>query len=754
MQYSTDGRMTRINRSDREQEQAVAKKFYADYRYVWQTLVAHVQNQTTAYGAPVMFETIQKLLNRLLVVCFCEDNHLLSNNRLRHLVQAAKQSSDDSGTGIWCRLKELFFSMNQDNFNRLNGELFQVDPVLDQIIIQDHMFCLVENITRYDFSTDVSVNILGYVFEQSMNDLEKIKSDMTEAPGQGRRKKEGIFYTSPDVTKRLLDETLQRWMDDRKRELQAVSRSHLYDQLQKQLQSVTILDPAAGSGAFLNMALDSVVSEWETIHKKRQETQDGQVNITDISRYIVNHNLFGVDRNDESIEIAKWSLWLKTATTYDELTSLDAHLQTGNSIIDQPDVSDEAFDWHQAFPDVMNAGGFDIIIGNPPYVFTRDNGFSDDEKAYFNSHYDLVDYQMNTYLLFIERSYHLLKEGGWFAFIVPNTCLTIDSCKKMRRFLLEQTGHLKIINIYDRMFEQAGVDTCFIIFQKRTPTTVKLGEFTDGHVTIVADVEPDELTDEQSIINISLMKNKQAVELMKKIENTSLDLGSVATVKSGLVAYEVGEGIPVQTKEMKENRVYHSDYQVDDTYWRYLDGRDVCRYHLNWGGKWLQYGANLAAKRQKELFTKPRILVRQIPSQAMYAIHAVYTEKALLNDRNANNIIDCRMDPLFLLGVINSTVMTFWFMNKFDKFQRKTFPQLKVKDLKMFPVPDVSEQKQKRISQFVEQMLHVQRDKNTDEWNEEEARLNKQIDQWIADAFGLSEEEIKRMEANLAESVN
>src|SRR5699024_8580391 len=385
------------------------------------------------------------------------------------------------------------------------------------------------------------------------------------------------------------------------------------------------------------------------------------------------------------------------------------------------------------FPRVMDDGGFDVIIGNPPYVFARNEGFTEKEKNYFNRQYILSEYQINTYLLFIERSYHLLKEGGWLGFIVPNNLLTIDSCKKMRRFLLKHTGNLKIINIHNRMFEEADVDTCLLIFQKTEPNTVKLGEFLNGNLEIAAEVEPEVLLDDQSIINISLLKNKQVRDIMNRIETGNPVLSSLATVKSGLVAYEVGRGDPKQTKEMKENRVYHSTFQVDDTCWMYLEGSNVCRYKIDWGGSWLQYGPNLAARRNEDIFKKPRILIRQIPSKSKYAINAVYTEKEMLNDRNSNNIIDFNKDPLFLLGVINSKITTFWFIHKFDKFQRKTFPQFKVKDLKMFPVPDVSEIEMKQISKAVARMLDLQRLKceeleQIDELLQEERQLNEQID--------------------------
>ncbi|TMN21296.1 Eco57I restriction-modification methylase domain-containing protein [Lentibacillus cibarius] len=831
------------------EEEEMLKVFYQDYRHVRKELFKHLRDQNSGLDKLVIFEKTLKILDRFIFVCFCEDADLLPRNVLRNVVQMSKHSFEKRDTKIWNQLKELFLSIDKGNpdmnINRFNGGLFKEDIILDGLVIQDDIFPLFERITNYDYSVELNVNILGHIFEQSINDIEKIKSDIlneTFDSEQGKRKKDGIFYTSPGVTKLLLEETLGSWINDRKREFHADALPNLtgedfskfhkpqpdkrrkkllpvekhiafYRQLQQQLRSIKILDPAVGSGAFLHMALDTLTLERDKINKKLEEMQDGQAELVDINRYILTNNLFGVDLNEETVEISKLSLWLKTANKREELTLLDDNLKTGNSIIDNPDVTNKAFQWDKEFPGIMDAGGFDVIIGNPPYVFARNKGFTAAEKAYFNNHYDLVEYQINTYLLFIERSYHLLKEGGWFAFIVPNTCLTIDSFKKMRRFLLEHTGNLKIINIYDRIFAQADVDTCFIIFQKTAPTTVKLGEYAGENVEIVAEVRPEQLVDEQSIINISLMKNKQAFNVMRKIEETGLNLGAVATVKSGLVAYEVGKGNPVQTKEMKENRVYHSDDQVDETYWMYLEGRDVCRYYIDWGGSWLRYGPHLAARRKEEIFTSSRILVRQIPSRSTYAINAVYTEEEVLNDRNANNIINFQKDPLFLLGVLNSKITTFWFINKFDKFQRKTFPQFKVKDLKMFPVPDISEQEQKHISEAVAQMLQVKYDKgkalhtmeqvirhelkidrlpasfqtfykwNAEEWLEQlskwkymslteksgwlayyenrksvmnrlvekENQLNEEIDQMTASAFDLSDAEMQLIDTNVAE---
>jgi len=138
---------------------------------------------------------------------------------------------------------------------------------------------------------------------------------------------------------------------------------------------------------------------------------------------------------------------------------------------------------------------------------------------------------------------------------------------------------------------------------------------------------------------------------------------------------------------MKDERIYHSNEKTSENVLQYLDGKDVCRYEIKWGGNWLKYGENLAAPRVMHLFNSPRILVRQIPSKPPFCIQAAFTQDNMLNDRNSNNVVDIQEDPNFILAIINSKLTSFWFLNKFDKFQRGTFPQFKVKELALFRQP-------------------------------------------------------------------
>jgi len=404
-------------------------------------------------------------------------------------------------------------------------------------------------------------------------------------------------------------------------------------------------------------------------------------------------------------------LWLKTAEKGKKLTTLKNNIKCGNSLIDDPEVAGKrAFKWEEEFADIMQAGGFDVVVGNPPWVFARGNNFTQDVKDYYYEKYPLANYQLNTYLLFFDRGYSILKADGQFSFIVPNTCLTIDSFEPFRKFLLNDVGQLNVVNIFGQVFEGASVDSCIISFKKSSKNKVKLSEMHDGVLNEVGSFAVAELAQGKHIINIAMMKNPEVVKLMEKIDKLSKPLEKISTIKSGLVAYEIGKGSPKQTREMKDERVYHFTSKNDENCYPYLDGRDVCRYAISWGGKWIKYGNHLAAPRQIELFTQPRILVRQIPNKPPYCIHACFTNDDLVNDRNSNNIIGFEDEPYYLLGVINSRLTSFWFINKFDKLQRGVFPQFKVKELAMFPVPKADNAQKNQISDMVQTAMQQHTD--------------------------------------------
>jgi tRNA1(Val) A37 N6-methylase TrmN6 len=387
--------------------------------------------------------------------------------------------------------------------------------------------------------------------------------------------------------------------------------------------------------------------------------------------------------------------------------------------------------------------GFDIVIGNPPYVFARDSkskGITQADKEYYPKHYQVTEYQLNLYPLFIEKGYNLLKNKGLLDYITPNNWLTISSNKNLRKFILDNS-HLKIVNFYAKVFESADVDSSIILFQKSQQNkSIELFEYTDNFYSIFETKTNYFLQQKDYIINIEAFKNTESLSLLEKIELQSIQIKTIADVKAGLQAYERGKGNPPQTEEIKENRVYHSTTKINDDYIKYLDGKDVCRYYLGWSGEYLKYGDNLASPRKDfSLFSTPRILVRQIPSPLPYSINACFTQEIILNDRNSMNIINLQENPMLILGIFNSKLISYWFAHKFGKLQRGIFPQFKVNELATFPIPKNFGNYQQPVIKLVDEILK----KKKKDVKADVSELEQKIDNLVYKLYELTYEEVK-----------
>lgn len=332
-----------------------------------------------------------------------------------------------------------------------------------------------------------------------------------------------------------------------------------------------------------------------------------------------------------------------------------------------------------------------------------------------------------------------MRKGGTFSFIIPNNFLTIQTNSKIREFITKETSDVILINSLDKIFSDASVDNCIIFFKKNKPNWIQVSELKNNEFNTLDTVKSD-FFGKNPIFSLSMVKYNNVINSFWKVNNfPKLDRIEIATVKSGVVAYETGKGKPKMSAQDKKNRIYHSNIQISQEYRKYLDGENVSRYSLTWNSKYIKYGENLAAMRNPKLFEKPRILVRQIPSYDTYAIEAVYTDEDFINDRNSMIITDIIVDPMYLLGIINSKILTIWFIMKFDKFQRRIFPQFKVNELGDFPIPNVNEELQNKIAQPVRQLMNEMKKESRDDTLL--SILNTQIDELVMDLFQLNKEE-------------
>lgn len=536
-------------------------------------------------------EGVQKVLDRMIFIRTAEDRKIEPNvllSILREWETAGKKRS------IYKKLTNTFKRFDDDYNSKLFAshaleEWKASDKIIEEII--KRLYQTADGY-RYDFSA-ISTDVLGGIYEQYLGYVQE-KSQKGDKNKKSKRKSQGIYYTPKYIVEYLMEQTLGEILKKAKK---------------KDLPYIKILDPACGSGSFLISAYDKML---ET--KNKLETQTGLFDKFEI----LENNIYGVDLDEQAIEIARLNLLLRVLSQKTKLPTLSHNIRMGNSLVDgnmeklEPYFKNtwreqKPFIWKQEFSGVFDQEGFSVIIGNPPYVFARGKNFDDSIKKYFYENYKLANYQLNTYLLFIERAYNLLQKGGYFGFIVPNTWLTIDTFAPLRKFLLEEVGSLQIINIYDKVFGDANVDTCLLIFKKGRRSKIMLGEFRDGKLKIVGKFAPVTFKSNNYIINISLAKDKDKMMILNKIGEKSRELKESATVSTGLKAYQTGKGKPVQTEEIKNGRVFHSENKKDETYTKYLEGRDVMRYALGWSGEYLSYGVWLAEPRKSVPFEDRRI---------------------------------------------------------------------------------------------------------------------------------------------------
>lgn len=466
------------------------------------------------------------------------------------------------------------------------------------------------------------------------------------------------------------------------------------------------------------------------------------------------HGHFTIQRRDQKLALQKKIKALRHKLAETLAGSLGAvnsakakHLAEWDPF--DPQSTADFFDPHWMFGRSLK-DGFDIVIGNPPYVFARDSaakGITQAAKDYYYANYSLAEYQVNLYPIFIEAGSRALNKQGILCFITPNNWLTINTNRKLRQFVLAQSK-VSILNFYARVFASADVDAAIVLFHTGNAhsktESVQLLEWTTCPELIVDAPKSQFLSQPDAIINIEALKSGETGSLMEKIEKDTRPLDSIAVVKSGLKAYEVGKGSPPQTREMKDERIYHSSYPKSG-YLTYLDGRDVCRYSLGWSGEYLKYGSNLAAPRGSfDLFSTPRILVRQIPSKPPYCINACFTTKTLLNDLNSMNIINIAIKPQLVLAVLNSRLMTYWFIHKFGKMQRGIFPQFKVNELAIFPIPRSFDPHEKRLMELVDSILAAK----TANPAADTSAIDREIDDKVYAIYGLTPDEIQHVEGN------
>ncbi|MBU2907573.1 N-6 DNA methylase [Arenibacter algicola] len=717
-------------------EEEITKAFYKDYsifkRELYRDLVKRnaktvrirlgaiegIENQEDIARLEknvklTLFKKSQKLIDRFLFVFFAEDRMLLPSNSTLQILNKWKDDWDFGDERPLYNLFKQYFNFldigrrgteKRAEIYAYNGGLFKPDTILDALEIDnDLLYKYTTKLSIYDFESQVDVNILGHIFENSLNEIESVNAEIEGDnfdKQTSKRKKDGVFYTPKYITKYIVENTVGKLCEEKKIELDFHEEEYfkgrknrnkttierlvkILDEYRDWLLQLTICDPACGSGAFLNQALDFLIKEHTYIDELKTKILGGGLQFPDIENTILENNIYGVDLNEESVEIAKLSLWLRTAQPRRKLNDLSSNIKCGNSLIDDKKVAgDKAFKWENEFPDVFADGGFDVVIGNPPYVRPRSLNFIQQEWLIKN--FICAENQFDLYHLFIEQAENIKKPDGIVSYILPNAFLANENSKKLRKYILDFCTISTIIECGSKVFPDASVEVLIYIFYSKAEVA-QFG-FLENTQFVRSNYFNPKLFYDNFNINFTVTLSEIGMKLHQKIKKASLKLGDLTDVMGGIKEYQVGKGKPPQTKEDRELSRFNSTYKTNETYVKEVRGKHVNPYYLDWNEEYISYGPWLAEPRNPEFFKGTRLFMRQIPGRNR--LYACYTNEDFVVDQSAY-IIKPQKESEFeiksILPLINSKLIFWYYRNENNEFDQ-LFPKIKSKEIKNLPI--------------------------------------------------------------------
>jgi len=540
----------------------------------------------------------------MVFIFFAEDRSILPPNTIRSIIDHYKGDIEDRE--LWHFYKIYFKAINEGNAKlgipEYNGGLFATDELLESLRIDNHVIeaCPLA-LSAYDFNSDIDVNILGHIFENSLNDIEELKARIEDADfdaKQSKRKKDGVFYTPEYITKYIVDNTLGTLCQAKKEELGLdevdifipknpkklnkgeMRQKEALEAYREYLLGLKILDPACGSGAFLNQALNYLLEEHNFIDESVKTLMGGSVlGLYDVKKGILENNLYGVDINAEAVEIAKLSLWLRTVESGRKLNKLADKIKVGNSLIDDKSVTEDAFVWEEEFSEVFAQGGFDCVIGNPPYIRVQGLKANYREEAeYYERRYQSAIGNYDIYVLFMEKSFALLNKTGKLSYILPHKFLISDFGKGIRSFFSENRAVNSLLHFGSEIvFKEASTYTCIITLSHNNENLY------------FKSLKPDEIFNEFEYDFVSYEKldsskwnltNQKITKVLEQINKQPLKVKDIfSRIFSGIQTSGDNIYLLLQTQEGLYSKALDRIVEIEDGLLKpILKGDDISRY--------------------------------------------------------------------------------------------------------------------------------------------------------------------------------
>ncbi len=766
-------------------EQDISDNLYNDYSKFKQKLFDNLIKNNQELNKLTLFKKSQKLLDRFLFIFFAEDSGLLPPNSITRIIKRFNiLKEEDAYKPLYKIFQQYFGYMNigrkgkteVDNIPAYNGGLFYPDELLDNLKIDDEI--LIDDLlhlSEYDFNTEIDVNILGHIFEHSLNEIEEITAEIEGTATdktKSKRKKDGVFYTPKYITQYIVENTIGKLCKEKRKELDieeiefdetyktkggklSTKGKKLFEKLNEYkewLLSLKIIDPACGSGAFLNQALNFLIEEHKHIDDIIAELKGDSIRLFDTDKAILENNLYGVDINEESVEIAKLSLWLRTARKDRKLSNLSNNIKCENSLLTN---------WNDLFPEIMQNGGFDVVIGNPPYIKEYTN------KQAFDGLHNHYCYQgkMDLWYFFGCLALEIVKkETGLIGYIAPNNWITNSGASKFRNTVIEKGKLIEFIDFGDfKVFDTAGIQTMIYIMKRSDDNDNYTFDYSKVIDKKISHQEAQLFTEKvkdsrfeyfktsiekQKYLNkpinfinaeiepiINKIKAKQNFIFDKKEIATGIDVHQDFTNKKHLEIlgdeFKVGEGIFNLRQEEYEN--LNLNEKEKEIVKPFYTTNELERYFGNKQNKYWVIYTNSSFKNSENILPYPNIkkhldrFADIITSENKpYGLHRAREEKFFTGEKIISlrkcslptftyTDFDCyvsqtyfsiktdRLNLKYLTGLLNSKTIAFWLKYK-GKMQGDIY-QVDKEPLLNLPIIKPNDEVQNKIADLVTQII-------------------------------------------------
>ena len=707
---------------------------------------------------------VQLTIDRIIFLRIAEDRGMERYGQLEKLLQKENIYQE---FGKICRVADEKYNSGLFHFNPYDKEDFTTDTYTLDLTIDDTVFKeIFKNLyypnSPYEFSL-ISTEILGKIYEQFLGKVIRLtpghQAKVEDKPEV--KKAGGVYYTPQYIVDYIVENTLGE---------------KIKDKTPNQISKIRVIDPACGSGSFLIRAYQYLL-DYHLDYYAKLEKPPKDVIYTDKKgikhltirekKRILKNNIYGVDLDTLAVEVTKLSLLLKVLEDQNKdllesqqklfhervLPNLSSNIKNGNSLVGiniseiQELSMDELrlvkpFEWSYEYPEVFEQGGFDVVIGNPPYVFGGNKGITNIQKKYFKTCFMSGSGKVNLFTLFIEKGISLLKSTGKFSYIIPNTLLRVTSYKNIRKYLTDYKIN-EIVDLSTGVFKNAVTSSIILTVTQEEPTNNIVSIKTDLSENIYNQVKQEYFSKHGYIFNIFC--NPKERELINKLNNNSILLGDLCKyLRFGVV-------ISGKQKELISNEI------KNDTSKPYLEGKEIGPYTINSNGNYIEYvPEKIHRARTKDLFESEKIMIQRItggntPLKATFDTENYYNKESIINLVLKDNTFDY----YYILSLINSKLINWYYSKEFTNESILTV-NLSKEYLSTIPIKDIPYEEQLPLIHLANEMITLNSDLKKSNTPTERKLLQQQIDltdkkinELVYELYGLTDEEIRIIEHNL-----